>query len=293
MTTRPRRSVLYMPGDNERALSKARELPVDALIFDLEDAVAPSSKVAARDAVGRAIAFGGYGNRERVVRINALDTEWGGDDFAAAVSAGADAVLVPKIDNAADLDRAEALMVAARRDVQLWIMIETPLSIMNLREIVSGRVGGTGRLSVLVMGTNDLAKATRIRLDADRSGAIFWLSAAVTAARAAGLDVLDGVYNTISDVEGFAHECVQGRRLGFDGKTLIHPAQIEAANRIFAPDTDDVAWARKVVAAFEAPEADHKGVICVDGEMVERLHVDIARRLLQLSDAITVMERGG
>jgi len=284
MQIRPRRSVLYMPGSNTRALEKAKSLPADALILDLEDAVAPEAKEAARNQVCAAVKAGGYGHRELIVRINALDTPWGRADLHAAASAAPDAVLVPKPGTGADIVRAaEALSRAGAPDkTRLWAMIETPIAILNLREIAAA----SPRLACLVMGTNDLVKETRADLSANRRPALYWLSATITAARAFGLDALDGVYNNFKDVEGFRSECVHGRRLGFDGKTLIHPDQVATANEVFAPPEAEVAWAKKIIAAFEAPENKGKGVITVEGRMVELLHAEMARRMVAIAEAI-------
>jgi len=284
MQIRPRRSVLYMPGSNARALEKAKSLPADALILDLEDAVAPDAKATARDQVCAAVKAGGYGHRELIIRINALDTPWGRADLEAAAAAAPDAVLIPKPDSAAAIARtAEALSRAGAPDkTRLWAMIETPIAILNLREIASA----SPRLVCLVMGTNDLVKETRADLSANRRSALYWLSATITAARAFGLDALDGVYNNFKDADGFRAECVHGRRLGFDGKTLIHPDQVATANEVFAPPEADVAWAKKIIAAFERPENKGKGVITVDGRMVELLHADIARRTVGIAKAI-------
>jgi citrate lyase subunit beta/citryl-CoA lyase len=284
MQIRPRRSVLYMPGSNARALEKARSLPADTLILDLEDAVAPDAKAAARDQVCAAVKAGAYGHRELVIRINALDTPWGQADLEAAASAAPDAVLVPKPGAAGDIARAaDALSRAgAPGKTRLWAMIETPVAILNLREIASA----SPRLACLVMGTNDLVKETRADLSANRRPALYWLSATITAARAFGLDALDGVYNNFKDSEGFRAECVHGRRLGFDGKTLIHPDQVATANEVFAPPQAEVAWARKIIAAFDVPENKGKGVITVEGRMVELLHAEMARRTVAIAEAI-------
>jgi citrate lyase subunit beta/citryl-CoA lyase len=284
MQIRPRRSVLYMPGSNARALEKAKSLAADALILDLEDAVAPDAKAAARVQVCATVKAGGYGHRELIIRINALDTPWGAADLAAAASAAPDAVLVPKPGTGADIERAaEALSRAGAPDrTRLWAMVETPLAILNLKEIASA----SPRLACLVMGTNDLVKETRADLSANRRPALYWLSATVTAARAFGLDALDGVYNNFKDAAGFRAECAHGRRLGFDGKTLIHPDQVATANEVFAPPEAEVAWARKVIAAFEAPENAGKGVITVEGRMVELLHAEMARRTVAIAQAI-------
>ncbi len=284
MQIRPRRSVLYMPGSNARALEKAKSLPADALILDLEDAVAPEAKEAARAQVCAAVKAGGYGHRELVIRINALDTPWGKADMDGAAEAAPDAVLLPKPCTSADILRAvEALSRAGAPDqTRLWAMTETPLAILNLRDIASA----SPRLACLVMGTNDLVKETRADLSANRRPALYWLSATITAARAFGLDALDGVYNDFKDAEGFRRECVHGRRLGFDGKTLVHPDQIAVANEVFAPLEAEIAWAKKIIAAFEAPENKGKGVITVEGRMVELLHAEMARRTVAIAEAI-------
>jgi citrate lyase subunit beta/citryl-CoA lyase len=288
MTIRPRRSVLYMPGSNARALEKARSLPADALILDLEDAVAPEAKEAARAQVCAAVAAGGYGGREVVIRINGLETPWGQADLAAAAAAGPDAVLVPKVGSGADIARATGRLAAAGAPpaTQLWAMIETPLAILNIAEIAAAAKPPGARLACFVMGTNDLVKETRADLSRNRRPALYWLSAAITAARAYGLDALDGVYNNFKDAEGCRRECVHGRALGFDGKTLIHPDQIAIANEVFAPSEAEVAWARRVIAAFDLPEHKGKGVITVDGRMVEIMHADMARRTVAIAEAI-------
>lgn len=291
MTIRPRRSVLYMPGSNARALEKARTIPADALILDLEDAVAPDAKATARDQVCGAVKQGGYGSRELIIRINALDTPWGRDDLAAAAKAAPDAILLPKPGTGAAIADMMAAMqeAGAPAHTKLWAMVETPLAILNIGEIAAtARIGGS-RLACLVMGTNDLVKETRADLGTNRRPALFWLSATVTAARAYGLDVLDGVYNNFKDTDGFARECHHGRKLGFDGKTLIHPDQVAKANEVFAPPAGDVDWARKIVAAFDLPENKGKGVITVEGRMVELLHAEMGRRTIAIADAIARM----
>ena len=289
MTIRPRRSVLYMPGSNARALEKAKTLPADALILDLEDAVAPDAKAHARDQVCAAVKAGGYGKRELVIRINALDTPWGKDDLAAAVAAAPDAILLPKPGSGADIVAAADALKSAPEKTRLWAMIETPFGILNVQDIAAAsRLSGT-RLACFVMGTNDLVKETRADLSASRRPALYWLSATVTAARAYGLDVLDGVYNNFKDADGFRRECVHGRALGFDGKTLIHPDQVAVANEIFAPPEADVAWARKIIAAFDQPENKGKGVVTVEGRMVELLHAEMGRRTVAIAEAIESM----
>jgi citrate lyase subunit beta/citryl-CoA lyase len=291
MTIRPRRSVLYMPGSNTRALEKAKSLPADALILDLEDAVAPEAKEIARQQVCAAAQSGGYGGRELVIRINALDTPWGKADLEAAAAVAPDAVLLPKPSAAADIVRAteELADAGAPGKTRLWAMIETPLAILNIADIAAASQRQHARLACLVMGTNDLVKETRADLSSNRRPALYWLSATVTAARAYGLDVLDGVYNNFKDADGFRGECEHGRRLGFDGKTLIHPDQIGTANEVFAPPEGEVAFARKIIAAFDKPENRGKGVITVEGRMVELLHADLARRTVMIAEAIERM----
>jgi citrate lyase subunit beta / citryl-CoA lyase len=287
MTIRPRRSVLYMPGSNARAMEKARELPVDAVIFDLEDAVAPDAKATARDLIVQALKKGGFGNREVLVRINGPDTGWWLDDLAVA-TAGPDAILVPKVSTPEQLrDMAKHLVgVRAEARVRIWAMMETPLAMLNARDIAASALDPQTRLAGFVMGTNDLAKDTRARIVPGRGPMLPWLMNCVAAARAFGLDILDGVYNELGNAEGFAAECRQAHELGFDGKTLIHPSQIAPCNAAFSPTEDEVAWARKIIGAFELPENKNKGVIQVDGRMVEILHADMARRTVAIADAI-------
>jgi citrate lyase subunit beta/citryl-CoA lyase len=287
-TIRPRRSALYMPGSNARALEKAKTLPADALILDLEDSVAPDQKATARDQVCAAVAGGGYGGRELVIRINALDTPWGEADLAAAAAAAPDAILVPKVSSAEALAAVGLRLrkLGAAERTRVWAMIETPLAILEAPAIASAAHDVDTRLSCLVMGTNDLAKDTRARLLPGRAAMLPWLMTALAAARSSGIDILDGVYNTLSDEAGFRRECEQGRDCGFDGKTLIHPGQVAAANEIFAPSAQEVENARAILAAFERPENAHKGAISLDGRMVERLHADMARRIVALAEAI-------
>lgn len=291
MSIRPRRSVLYMPGSNARALEKAKSIAADALILDLEDAVAPEAKEAARDQVCAAVTSGGYGHRELVIRINGLGTPWGQADLEAAAGAAPDAILLPKPGTGADITRAtEAMARAGATDkTKLWAMIETPLAILNLGEIAATSQQLQARLTCFVLGLNDLVKETRADLSDNRRPALYWLSAALTAARAYGLDVLDGVYNNFKDIEGYKRECVHGRKLGFDGKTLIHPDQIAVANEVFAPLEAEVAFARKIIVAFARPESKGKGVITVDGRMVELLHAEMAARTVAIAEAIQAM----
>ncbi|MEM8694969.1 MAG: CoA ester lyase [Pseudomonadota bacterium] len=277
---RPRRSCLYMPGANARALEKAKSLPADVLIFDLEDAVAPREKPAARDQVAEAVKGGGYGAREVVIRINGTDTEWAADDLAMVKATLPDGVLLPKVSHAADTDG------AVGADIPIWAMIETPLAVLNIAEIAAAP-----KLSAMVIGTNDLAKDMQAKLRQKRAGFVTALSMTVMAARAHGKIVIDGVFNSISDDAGLAAECEQGREFGFDGKTLIHPDQLETANRIFAPSRSALDDARAIVAAFAEPENTDKGVIDLDGTMVERLHLAEAERLIAMADAIAAREQ--
>lgn len=284
-TPRPQRlrSVLYIPGANERALLKARELAADALILDLEDAVSPQAKPAARDRVCAAVRDGGYGDRPVTIRVNSIGTEWHEDDLTAAAAAGPAAVVVPKVGSADDVLATERLLqdAGAPESTAIWAMLETPAAVLHAAEIAAAG----DRLSVIVMGTNDLAHELYAELVPDRGPLQFALAACLLAARAAGRTILDGVYNDVRDVEGFEAECRQGRRLGFDGKTLIHPGQIEPCNRVFSPSEAEVAEARRVIEAFEAAERAGAGVATVDGKMIENLHVAGAQRVLALADA--------
>lgn len=276
-----------MPGSNARAIEKARTLAADIVILDLEDAVAPDAKVSAREAVCAAVRAGGFGRREVVIRVNGPATEWGGDDLAAAAAAAPDAILLPKVSGPEQIAAAERVLAAADAErIRLWAMIETPLAILRLDATAASSGGETARLACLVLGTNDLAKETRARIVPGRAPMLPWLAQAVAAARAHGLDVLDGVYNDLADEAGFGAECEQGRDLGFDGKTLIHPSQVGPANAAFAPSPAEVEAARAVIAAFERPENAGRGVISLDGRMVERLHAEMARRIVALADAI-------
>jgi citrate lyase subunit beta/citryl-CoA lyase len=288
MTIRPRRSVLYMPGSNARALEKARTLPADVVILDLEDAVAPDAKEAARNQVVAAVKAGGFGAREVFIRINGLDTPWSSEDLAAAAAAAPDAILVPKISTPDQLEMIGQRLLDTHTDlrVRVWAMIETPIAIFNVRALAAAATDSETRLAGFVLGTNDLAKETRAKLLPGRVPMLPWLSTCVLAARAYGIDVLDGVYNDLSDAEGFAKECEQARDLGFDGKTLIHPNQIEPCNAAFSPSPDEVAQARKTIAAFDLPENRDKGVVQIDGRMVERMHAEMARRTVAIAAAI-------
>jgi citrate lyase subunit beta/citryl-CoA lyase len=287
MTVRPRRSVLYMPGSNARALEKGRDLPADGLILDLEDAVAPEAKVQARDAVVKALRQG-FGEREVLVRINGLDTRWWVEDIDVVAAVRPDAVLVPKVSSPRQLQDLAARLVDTGTDprVRVWAMMETPLAMLNVRDIAAAALDSETRLTGFVMGTNDLAKDTRAHLVAGRGPMVPWLMNCVAAARAYGLDILDGVYNDIGDAEGFAAECRQARDFGFDGKTLIHPRQIEPCNAAFSPSAEEIETARKIIAAFDLPENENKGVLQVEGRMIERLLAEMARRTVAIADAI-------
>jgi len=279
---RPRRSVLYMPSSNERALEKAKTLPVDGLILDLEDAVGPDDKLDARERACAAAASGEYGHREVTIRVNGIGTEWHAADLEAACQAGPDGVVVPKVGSAQEVvDLVAAMERHGTPDhTRLWAMVETPGAVLDARAIASA----SDRLAVLVLGTNDLVKELQARFVPGRAPLLTALSAVVLAARAAGVAVLDGVYNDVKDLEGLESECRQGRDLGFDGKTLIHPGQVEACNAAFAPSEVEVEEARGVLAAWEAGAGT--GVVTYNGRMVENLHVDVARRVLATDEAI-------
>jgi citrate lyase subunit beta / citryl-CoA lyase len=287
MTIRPRRSVLYMPGSNARALEKAKTLPADCLILDLEDAVAPDAKTTARQQVADAVAAGSFGSREVIVRINGLDTTWGADDLAAAVAARPDAILVPKVSSAAQLGAIGKHLTELRADqkIRVWAMMETPLAMLNAATIAAAR-DATTRLAAFVMGTNDLAKETRAQIVPGRAPMLPWLMTCVAAARAHAIDILDGVYNNLTDMDGFARECTDAHAMGFDGKTLIHPNQIAPCNAAFSPGADEIAQAKKIIAAFALPENKGKGVVQLDGRMVERMHADTAQRTVAIAQAI-------
>ena len=282
---RPRRSVLYMPGANERALEKAKTLPTDALILDLEDSVAPDAKPEARKRVAAAAASGEYGYREVTIRVNSPGTPWHEDDLRAAAEAGPDAVVVPKVDSAATVHAVErALEAAGAPDhTAIWAMVETPRAMLDARAVAAA----SERLRVLVMGTNDLAKELHAEHVPGRAPLLTGLSLALLGAREAGKVILDGVYNDVTDESGFEAECVQGRRFGFDGKTLIHPRQVEVCNRVFAPSPEEADKARRIIEAFEEAVAEGRGVVTVDGRMIENLHVDDARRVLALAEAVS------
>ncbi len=289
---RPRRSALYMPASNERALEKARTLGVDAVIFDLEDAVAPGAKADARKSACAAVKVGGYGNRELVIRANGLGTTWGADDLAALATSGPDGVCVPKVESVQDVEAIRKALAAAGAPggLAIWAMIETPHGILNVEAICAAARSDNNPVTVLLMGTNDLAKETRAEQTPDRLPMVAWLSRCVVAARAYSLDILDGVYNNFRDLEGLEAECIHGRQLGMDGKTLIHPGQIEICNKVFSPPPGEVEEARRIIAAFEEPDNKGKGVINLDGQMVELLHRDMALRTVAIAEAISEAE---
>jgi citrate lyase subunit beta/citryl-CoA lyase len=289
-TARPRRSMLYMPGSNPRALEKARTLAADALIFDLEDAVAPDAKEGARGTIAAALGGGSnYGRRELLLRVNGLNTPWGYGDLAAAAKLPVDGVLLPKVESADMVRQAEAALVAAGAPdgLAIWCMMETPLGMLHAEQIAAS----SPRLGGLVMGTSDLAKDLHAAHTRDRLPMLTSLGLCLLAARAYRLAILDGVHLDLDDDEGFAHSCRQGRELGFDGKTLIHPKTIAACNEAFAPSPDEVAWSRRIIQAHTEAVAAGKGVVLVDGKLIENLHVENARRLVAMADQIAEMER--
>lgn len=290
-TVRPRRSVLYMPGSNARAQEKAKTLPADGLILDLKDATAPDAKASARDLVCQSAKDAGYGKKEIIIRINALDTPWGKDDLAAAAKAGPDAILLPKVERASQVTEIERLMAehGAPAKTTLWCMMETPLGVLNAKEIA----GASKRLACFVMGTSDLTKDLHAQHTEMRLPMVTSLGICLLAARAFGLAILDGVYLDLNDDAGFRRSCVQGLELGFDGKTLIHPKQVEPCNDVFAPSPTEVEQARKIIAAHAQAQSEGKGVVLVDGKLIENLHVENARRLVALAEAIAAAGSGG
>jgi citrate lyase subunit beta / citryl-CoA lyase len=281
---RPRRSALYLPASNANAIAKARTLPCDVVILDLEDSVAPEMKEAARAAALAAVSEGGFGNREVAIRANGLDTEWGAADLAAVAQSEADAVLVPKVSSADDIDACETALATAPPRLQLWAMIETCASTARL-DAIAARAADT-RLSLWILGTNDLAKEMHARLTPERTPFLPILTLAVAAARAHGLGILDGVCNEFRDLDVFRAEAEQGLLFGFDGKSLIHPAQIDPCNAVFSPSPEELAWARAIIDAFDLPDNAGKGAIRVEGKMVELLHLDQARRLVSVAERI-------
>ena len=287
-TARPRRSVLYMPGSNARALEKGRTLAADGLILDLEDAVAPDAKEMARQQIGAALKAGGYGARELIVRVNGLESPWGYDDIVAAAGFGADAILLPKVASAGAVHQAETIMEAsgAPQALSIWCMMETPLGMLHAEEIAEA----SRRVGALVMGTSDLAKDLYAAHTRDRLPMITALGLCMLAARAAGIAILDGVHLDLADDEGFAYSCRQGKELGFDGKTLIHPKTIDVANEVFGPSAEEVEWSRTIIAAHAEAEKDGKGIVVVDGKLIENLHVLNAERVVAMAKAIRDME---
>ncbi len=285
---RPRRSALYMPASNARAVEKARALPCDVVILDLEDAVAPEAKPEARAAAAAAVKAGGFGRREVVIRVNGLETPWGADDLAAAAEAGPDAVLVPKVNSPADVEAYDRALAAAPRTTRLWAMIETCPAMFDLLGIAAA--SARTRLAAFVMGINDLAKEMKARQTPGREAFVPFLAMAVAAARAHGLTALDGVHNEIDDLGLLEATCRQGANFGFDGRSVIHPTHLETCNRVYAPPADEVAWAAAVVAAFADPQNEGRGALRVEGRLAERLHLSEARRLLDLAAAIATVD---
>jgi len=283
---RPRRSVLYMPAANERALEKAKNLEADALIFDLEDAVSPENKELARDQACAAAASSEYGNRELTIRCNGLDTPWGTDDVLAAAAAAPAAVVIPKVDGPDYLDQVSTLLDkgGAPPSTRIWAMVETPSGILKVDQIA-----GHERIAVMVMGTNDMAKELRATITPNRHALLPYLAKCLLSARAADIGILDGVYNDIKDETGFSSVCLQGAQMGFDGKTLIHPNQVAPTNKIFSPSLDELDFHRQVIEEFEAAEKDGRGVLTVNGKMIENLHVEEARRALAMAEAIAAL----
>lgn len=289
LTIRPRRSVLYMPGSNARALEKGRTLTADGLILDMEDAVAPDAKQTAREQITAAIKEGGYGARELIVRTNGLDGPWGEDDLKAAAKMGAHAVLLPKVESKAMVDKAIAILdtAGAPKDLPIWAMMETPLGMLHAEEIAFS----SPRLQCLVMGTSDLAKDLRAQHTPDRIPFVTSLGLCLLAARAAKIAILDGVHLDLDDDAGFMASCRQGRELGMDGKTLIHPKTIAMANEAFSPSEDEIAWSKRIIEAHAAAEKEGKGVVLVDGKLIENLHVEGAKQMVAMADAIARMEQ--
>jgi citrate lyase subunit beta/citryl-CoA lyase len=289
---RPRRSHLYMPGSNQRALDKARNLPADGLILDLEDSVAADAKSVARDQIAKAVAAKGFGKREILISVNGLDTAWWSEDVAMATKALPDGILVPKVSSREDLDVIGRRLaeLGAPPSAKVWAMIETARAVLHAEELSAASRDPRVRLAGFVFGPNDISRETRIRMMPGRAAMIPIFTHSILATRAYGLEILDGPYSDINNSDGFASECAQARDLGFDGKTLIHPSQIEACNAIFMPPSEEVARARRIIAAFELPENATRGAIRLDGQMVERLHADMARRTIAIADAIAAKD---
>src|SRR6201994_3019829 len=291
---RPRRSLLFMPGSNARALEKARNLAADCLILDLEDSVAPDAKSKAREQIAQAVQAKGFGKREILIRTNSLDTSWWSDDSAMAAAVAPDGILVPKISTVDDLARIGARLsdFGAPPSIKVWAMIETGRAVLDADKLAAASRDPRNRLAGFVFGPNDIARETRIRMLPGRVAMIPMITHCILAAHAHGLEMFDGPYSDFSNADGFAQECAQGRDLGFDGKTLIHPGQIAACNMVFTPPEEEIAQARKIIAAFEQPENAARGAIRLDGQMVERLHADMARRTIAIADAIAAMGHG-
>jgi citrate lyase subunit beta / citryl-CoA lyase len=289
--TRPRRSLLFMPGSNARALEKARNLPADGLILDIEDSVAPDAKAKAREQIALAVAAKGFGKREVWIRTNSLDSPWWADDVAMAGKANPDGILVPKVSSVADLTKMGDRLkeIGADPSIKVWAMIETARGVLDADELAAASRDPKTRLAGFVFGPNDISRETRIKMQPGRAAMMAMITHCILVARAHGLEILDGPYSDISNVDGFALECAQARDLGFDGKTLIHPGQIVACNAIFTPPVEEVAHARRIVAAVELPENASRGAIQLDGQMVERLHAEMARRTIAIADAIAAM----
>jgi citrate lyase subunit beta / citryl-CoA lyase len=288
---RPRRSLLFMPGSNARALEKARNLPADGIILDLEDSVAPEAKQLARDQIAAAVAAGGFGRREVLIRVNALDSPWWVDDVAMTGKARPDGILVPKVSSVKDLSLIADRLghVKADDSIRVWAMIETAQAVLDAEQLAAASQHAEMRLSGFVFGPNDISRETRIRMLPGRAAMLPLITHCILAARAYGLEILDGPYSDFSNVNGFGQECTQARDLGFDGKTLIHPGQIEACNAIFTQPEEEVAHARRIITAFEQPANAARGAISLDGQMVERLHAEMARRTIAIADAIAAM----
>lgn len=292
MMIRPRRSILFMPGSNARALDKARNLTVDGVILDLEDLVAPDAKPMARTQIAEAVAAKGFGRREIIIRINSLESPWWQDDLAMAAAARPDGILVPKLSSPDDVRKLEERLRFHKADpaIGLWAMIELPLAVLSAQQIAATAREGDKRLTGFIMGPNDIARETRMRMLPGRAAMLPLFAHCILAARAYGIEILDGPYNDFSDVAGFGKECAQGRDMGFDGKTLIYPGQIDAANAAYTPPAEEVARARKIMGVFDLPENVSKGVVQLDGQMVERLHVEMAKRTIAIADAIAALK---
>lgn len=291
---RPRRSVLFMPGSNARAIAKARTLPADGIILDLEDSVAPDAKAGARAQIAQEVAAGGFGGRELIIRVNHLQSPWWQDDLAMAAEARPDAILVPKILGPDDIDLIARKLDELKADpaLRVWVMIETPLAVVRIDAIAARAADTASRLNAFVVGPNDIALETRMRMLPGRATMVPMFASIILAARAYGVEILDGPYSDFSNPAGFAEECAQARDLGFDGKTLIHPSQIDAANATFTPPAEELARARAIITAFELPENAGKGAIRFEGQMVERLHAEMARRAIAMSEAIAALQAG-